>query len=325
MAIKILGDKMYGGYLTDVKGIKVGHMEDQANHTGTTVILIENGAVAGVDVRGFAPGTRETDLLKTEKSVNQIHGLVLTGGSAFGLDTAGGVMKFLEEKDIGIDVVVTKVPIVPGAVIFDLFLGDPKIRPNFDFGYRAAQNASEKENRQGNVGAGSGATVGKIIGPKFMMKSGLGSASVAVGDLIVSAMVVVNAFGDIFDLDNKQIAGVYDSENNKFLSTIDIMKSGELNMPSITNTTIGVVASNANLNKAEANKLAQVSHNAYAKRIRPVHTNNDGDTIFSIATGEINADTDLVGVLAVEAMEKAIINAIKHARSIGGIISYSDI
>lgn len=318
---------MYPGYLTDVKGIKVGHSDSLAGMTGCTVIICENGATGGVDVRGSAPGTRETDLFKADKMVDKVHAIVLSGGSAFGLDAASGVMKYLEEKDIGFDVGVTKVPIVASAVIFDLNIGDYRIRPDFKMGYEAAGKASDNEKAQGNVGCGMGATVGKVLGPFNAMKSGLGSASIKSGDLIVSAIVAVNAFGDIYDhRTNKQIAGVYDYENNKLLNTIDIMNGERIDFGfPMKNTTIGVIATNAILNKAEGNKVAEMAHNGYARSINPVHTMLDGDTIFTMATNEVKSDVNLVGTLAAEVMSRAITNGIVNAKGYEGLLSYNDI
>lgn len=318
---------MFSGYITDINGIKVGHSQSQEGVTGCSVIICEEGATGGIDVRGSAPGTRETDLFKAEKMVDKVHAVVLSGGSAFGLDAASGVMKYLEEKGIGLDVGVTKVPIVSSAVIFDLNIGDYRIRPDLDMGYMAAKNASKDNKLQGNIGCGMGATVGKILGPDNAMKSGLGSATVKVGKLLVSAMVVVNSFGDIYDFkDNKQIAGVYDYTNNKLLNTIDIMKNASRDIGfNVENTTIGIIATNAILNKAEGNKISQMAHNGFAKTINPVHTMVDGDTIFTMATNEIKADINLIGVLAAEVMGKAIINGILFAEGISGLKSYGDI
>lgn len=318
---------MYPGYITDVEGIKVGHQESLEGMTGCSVIIYEEGATGGVDVRGSAPGTRETDLFQAEKMVDKVHAIVLSGGSAFGLDAASGVMKYLEEKNIGFDVGMTKVPIVASAVIFDLNIGDYKIRPDFNMGYKAAQAADFGELKQGNVGCGIGATVGKILGPANAMKSGLGSSSIKVGELVVAAMVSVNAFGDIYDFkDNKQIAGVYDYKNNQMLSTVDILKTMAANpMDAFKNTTVGVVATNAKLNKAQGNKVAQMSHNGYAKSINPVHTMMDGDTIFTMATNRIDADVNLVGILAAEVMSMAISNAVNSAESYGEILALKDI
>lgn len=318
---------MYSGYLTDIEGIIVGHSESLEGLTGCTVIICEEGATGGVDVRGSAPGTRETDVFKAEKMIDKVHGVVLAGGSAFGLDASSGVMKYLEEHGIGFDVGVTKVPIVASAVIFDLAVGDYRIRPDFNMGYNAAKNANTTENRQGCVGCGMGATVGKILGPKNAMKSGLGSATIEIGELKVSAMVVVNSFGDVYDYKtNKQIAGVYDYNGKQMLNTLDILK-GEYNPVdlSMKNTTIGVIGTNAILNKAEGNKIAQMAHNGFARSINPIHTMFDGDTIFTMATNKVIADVSLVGTIATEAMSMAITNAIVSSKSHGGLLSFEDI
>lgn len=318
---------MYQGYITDVEGINVGHGQSQEGMTGCTVIICEEGATCGVDVRGGAPGTRETDLFKAENMVDRVHGVVLSGGSAFGLEAASGVMKYLEENNIGFDVGVTKVPIVASAVIFDLNIGNYKIRPDFEMGYNAAKNANTNENLQGNVGCGMGATVGKILGPSNAMKSGLGSATVKVGDLIVSAMVAVNSFGDIYDFTNmNQIAGVYDYEKGQLLNTIYIMKNMNKDLKfKVENTTIGLIATNAIITKAEGNKISQMAHNGFARTINPIHTMLDGDTIFTMGTNKVKADINLIGTIAAEAMSKAIINGIYFAESTNGLRAYKDI
>lgn len=318
---------MYEGYITDVEGIKVGHSQDNEAMTGCTVIICEQGATGGVDVRGSAPGTRETDLFKSDKTVDKVHAVVLSGGSAFGLDAAGGVMDYLEKKNIGFDVGITKVPIVASAVIFDLIIGDYKVRPDFKMGYEASKLASVDENRQGNIGCGTGATVGKILGPKNAMKSGLGSASIKVGDLVVAAIVAVNSFGDIYDhRDNKQIAGVYDYENKKLLSSVEIMKKNNISLKFTgENTTIGLIATNGTINKAQGNKIAQMGHNGFARSINPIHTTNDGDTIFTMGTNKIEADVNLIGLLGQEAMSRAVSNAVKSADSYGELFSYKSI
>ncbi|TCU68878.1 L-aminopeptidase/D-esterase-like protein [Tissierella praeacuta] len=317
---------MYQGYITDVPGIKVGHAQSEEGMTGCTVIICDSGATGGVDVRGSAPGTRETDLFKSEKMVDKVHAVVLSGGSAFGLEAASGVMRYLEEQNIGFDVGVTKVPIVASAVIFDLNIGNCKIRPDFNMGYIAAKNANVN-NIQGNVGCGMGATIGKILGPENAMKSGLGSATIKVGELIVSAMVAVNSFGDIYDYkNNKQIAGVYDYKNNKLLNTIDIMKNKNRNLGfNIQNTTIGIIATNAKLTKAEANKISEMAHNGFARSINPIHTMVDGDTIFTMATNEIMADISLIGTMAGEAMSEAIVNGVLFAEGVCGLKALKDI
>ncbi|WFA07718.1 P1 family peptidase [Tissierella sp. Yu-01] len=318
---------MYPGYITDVEGIKVGHSQSEEGMTGCTVIICEEGATGGVDVRGSAPGTRETDLFKSDKMVDKVHAVVLSGGSAFGLDAASGVMKYLEENHVGFDVGVTKVPIVASAVIFDLNIGDYKIRPDFNMGYSAAKFANENERAQGNIGCGMGATVGKILGPDNAMKSGLGSASIRVGELIVSALVSVNSFGDIYDYKTgEQIAGVYDYKNNKLLNTISVIKGEEvdLNFP-MRNTTIGVIVTNAILTKAEGNKVSQMAHNGYARSINPVHTMLDGDTIFTMATNKIISDVNIVGTLAAEVMSMAITNAVINASGYKNLLASKEI
>ena len=318
---------MYEGYITDIEGIKVGHSQCEKGITGCSVIICEEGASPGIDTRGGAPGTRETDIFKAEMMIDKIHGLVLSGGSAFGLEASSGVMKYLEEINVGFDVGVTRVPIVSSAVIFDLDIGDYKIRPDFNMGYEASKNASKEENRQGNIGCGMGATVGKILGPKNSMKSGLGSATMVLGELKVSALVAVNSFGDIYDYKtNKQIAGAYDYKGKTLLNTYSIMKGEniELNL-SMTNTTIGVIGTNAILTKAQANKVSQMAHNGYAKSINPVHTMLDGDTIFTMATNKVKTDINLLGTLASEVMSRAISNAILSAKSIEGLHAFENL
>ncbi|NLM06122.1 MAG: P1 family peptidase [Tissierellia bacterium] len=299
--------KLYDGYLNDVEGIRVGHAENFEAMTGVTVIIAEDGATGGVDVRGSAPGTRETDLFQAEKTVDKVHSIVLAGGSAYGLEAATGVMEYLEHKGIGFKVGNIVVPIVAGAVIFDLANGRSDIRPDSRMGLVAAINSENHTCNQGKVGAGVGATCGKVLGMDKSSQSGLGSASLKVGDLVVSAMVVVNAMGDVYDFDGNIIAGV--KGDNGFLSTVDIIKKGPAKVEN-GNTTIGLIATNAILNKGQANKIAQLGQNGLARRISPVHTVYDGDTIFTMATNKVEADLSLVGVLAVEAMEKAIVNSI---------------
>lgn len=325
--VNLGGLKVYSGYITDIEGIKVGHRASMESLTGCTVILYEEGATGGVDVRGSAPGTRETDLFKAENMVDKVYGVVLSGGSAFGLEASSGVMKYLEEQGVGFDVGVTKVPIVASAVIFDLNIGDYKIRPDFNMGYDAAKNATTSENRQGLIGCGMGATVGKVLGPTAAMKSGLGSATMELGELKVSAMVSVNSFGDVYDYKSgRQIAGVYDYEKKKMLNTMEILKDKyhSMNFP-MNNTTIGVIATNSIINKAEGNKIAQMAHNGYARSINPIHTMFDGDTIFTMGTNKVKADISLVGTIAAEVMSRAITNAIVNSTGIDGLLSYKDI
>ncbi|MDD4570661.1 MAG: P1 family peptidase [Tepidanaerobacteraceae bacterium] len=313
--------------LTDVQGILVGHAQDYEAGTGCTVILCKKGAIAGADVRGGAPGTRETDLLEPDKLVEKIHGIYLSGGSAFGLDGASGVMHFLESEGIGFDVGVTKVPIVPAAVIFDLSVGSFRKRPDFNMGYQACLNANDKNDAMGNIGAGTGATVGKYFGDEFSMKGGIGTASITVGELVVAALVVVNCVGDVINPDTGRIlAGTLNKAKTGFSNTIEIIKRGVSYGESLgRNTTIGVVATNGLISKSEAGRVATVAHNGYARTIRPVHTMSDGDTIFCISTGSVRTDMSTVGVLAAEVMADAIVRAVKNADSLYGKPSYNSI
>lgn len=316
---------MYNNLL-DVKGLKVGQVEDREGLTGCTVVICEKGAVCGVDVRGGGPGTRETDLLNPINMVQKVHAVVLSGGSAFGLESTCGVSKYLEKHNIGFDVGVSKVPIVVGAVLFDLAVGSSKSRPDIEMGYKACELSSDTILKQGNFGAGCGATVGKIRGIEYAMKGGIGSYSIKLPNgLVVSALVAVNAFGDVYE-NGKVIAGALDDEKKNILNSYELMKSG-VNKGgfSIDNTTIGIVATNAKLDKAQCTKISQMAHNGYAKAIFPIHTPHDGDTIFTMSTGEVETDITLLGSLAAEVVEKSIINAIKKADSMGKIRAYKDV
>ncbi|MGB4457649.1 MAG: P1 family peptidase [Defluviitoga tunisiensis] len=313
--------------ITAVPGIKVGHYTDLQAITGCTVILVEDGAVAGVCVSGSAPGTRETDLLKTGNLVQQVHAILLTGGSAFGLDAAAGVMQFLEEKNIGFQTDTITVPIVPSAVIYDLDIGNPHIRPNKEAGYIASSNATTQEVIQGSVGAGTGAMVGKGAGKNYSMKSGVGSSLIDLGKgILVGALSVVNATGDIYE-NGEIIAGAID-ENNKFLDIYNLMKKRMFRANPGENTTLSVVATNARLTKEWVNKIAQVANDGFARTIKPVHSLFDGDTVFCISTGNVEVDffdISLISQVAAEAIEKSIINAVKHAQKIDGHLTYSDL
>lgn len=312
--------------ITDVPGVKVGNKEDHQALTGCTAILFESGAVAGVDVRGSAPGTRETDLLNPINLVEKVHGICLSGGSAFGLDAASGVMQFLEEEDIGLDVGVAKVPIVPAAVLFDLPFGDPKVRPDKQMGYDAAKAATAEKFITGNYGAGCGATAGKLAGLGFCMKGGLGSASLRLENgVVIGAIVAVNPAGDVREPSTGDIlVGPY--QNGMILDSIKLLEQNyQSTIPAGSNTTIGVVAVNAELTKAEATKVAQMAQDGYARTIFPAHTMFDGDTIFAVATGGERIPVDVIGGLAAMVMERAILNAVKSADSIGGITAYKDL
>ena len=314
--------------ITDLVESHIGNAQNKEAGTGCTVIICEKGAVAGVDVRGGSPGTRETDALDPCNNRQSIHAVILAGGSAFGLDAAGGVMQFLEEKGVGRDVAVTKVPIVCGAILFDLKCGDYRIRPDHQMGYDACGNAYIEVPTQGNIGAGTGATIGKTKGTEFAMKGGLGMACYQVGALKVGAVMAVNCVGDIFDqTENRLIAGVLNDDMQSLSSTEEIMLANHEDKTDLFsgNTIIGTVITNAKLDKAEANKLACVSHNGIARGVRPAHTTFDGDTIFTMATGKIEANPDVVAILAVMAVEQAILNAVKNAKIAYGYTAYEDI
>lgn len=318
---------MYG-QITDVPGVKVGNKEDINALTGCTAILFENGGIAGVDVRGSAPGTRETDLLNPINLVEKVHGITLSGGSAFGLDAASGVMQFLEEQEIGLDVGVAKVPIVPAAVLFDLVHGDPKVRPDKKMGYEAAVEARSGNFLTGNAGAGCGATVGKLAGLAYCMKGGLGSASLRLENgVVIGAIVAVNPAGDVRDpFTGKIIAGPYVKETGTVLDSMQLLEQNyQPTIPTGTNTTIGVIAVNADLSKAEATKVAQMAQDGYARTIYPSHTMYDGDTIFTVATGGERIPVDVIGGLAAKVMAMAILNAVESAESIAGIPAYRDL
>ncbi|EWH33857.1 P1 family peptidase [Lysinibacillus sphaericus] len=316
------------GNITDVPGIKVGHRENEEGITGCTALLMEGGAVCGVDVRGSAPGTRETDALDPINEIDRVHGICLSGGSAFGLDAATGVMRFLEEQGIGVDAGVAKIPIVPSAVLFDLFIGDPQARPTAQMGYEAAQAAQVGSFQNGNIGAGYGATVGKLAGPDFAMKGGLGSASFAGKDgLIAGAIVAVNAVGDVKHPHTLQIlAGARNPQTGQWLDCCAYLEQhAQSEALAGTNTTIGVIALNAKLTKAEAKKIAQLTQNALARTIYPVHTMLDGDTIFVLGTGEQTFALDYLGHLATKVMEEAILAGIQAADKLAGVESYTSI
>lgn len=314
--------------ITDIPAIKIGNAEDLIGGTGCTVVLCPKGATGGVDVRGGAPGTRETDLLNPMNLVDKVHGVLLAGGSAFGLDAAAGVMEYLEERNIGYDVGVTKVPIVAGAVLFDLAVGDYKSRPDKKMGYNACINSECREFSEGSVGAGAGASIGKILGMGKAMKGGLGSFCIKTGKLYVGAVVAVNCLGDVADPESgKILAGAYSYEDKRFINSESIiMNSLDISKDPFTgNTTIGIIITNGKLTKAGANKVASMAHNGYARTIRPAHTMHDGDTIFALATGDAEADVNQIGVLAAKAMEQAVINGVKKATELFGLKCYSHI
>jgi L-aminopeptidase/D-esterase-like protein len=318
------------GSITDVAGIKVGHFTETRRPTGCTVLLFEKGATAGVDVRGSAPGTRETDLLNPVNTVDKVQAILLSGGSAFGLDAASGVVRYLDEHRLGYAVGDIVVPIVPAAILYDLEVGDPKIRPTAESGYKACQAATAGPVPEGNVGAGAGATIGKMFGPKQAMKSGLGTASVRVGNtgIVVAAIVAVNAVGDVVDPKaGKIIAGARKADGSGFVDSMARIREGYRVQPSGTNTTIGVVATNVALDKTQATKVAQMAHDGLARTIYPVHTPSDGDTIFAVATGAVpaRANHGAIGALAADVMARAVLRAVMSASGIPGFPSYSDL
>ena len=315
-------------YFSEIETVKIGHAQDLEAATGCTVIICEEGAIVGVDVRGGAPGTRETDLLDPVNLVHKAHAVILAGGSAFGLDAASGVMEFLEENHIGLDVQVARVPIVCGAALFDLAIGDHRVRPDKEMGYQACRNANSTECRQGCIGAGTGATVGKILGMRRAMKSGLGYYALQTENLKVGALVAVNCLGDVVDpLTGKKLAGPLNEDMQSLADTEEIMVQSYSNLgsPLGSNTTLGIVATNAALTKAQATKLASMAHNGYARTMRPAHTMYDGDTIFAMSTGSIEAELSVVGLLAARVMERAVIAAVENATSLCGLKCCADL
>ena len=319
--------------ITDVRGIEVGHAQNEEALTGCTVILCRKGAIAGVDVRGGAPGTRETDLLDPVNLVGKVHAIVLAGGSAFGLDAASGVMRYLEENKIGFNTGAARVPIVPSAILYDLGLGRADVRPDSAMGALAASAAVSAPPAEGNVGAGTGASVGKLFGNALAMKSGLGTASMDIGGgVIVGAIVAVNAFGDVIDpktgevvagLRSGKIGPLKIGKAGQFADTLAMMKTvtgrGVMGIAGRSNTVIGAVATNAKLTKAQATKVAQMAHDGFARTLRPAHTMLDGDVIFALSTGTKNADISTVGAFAAEVMAQAILRAVRMAKSAGGL------
>ena len=314
--------------ITDIEGIKIGNAENKIAGTGCTVIICEKGGVAGVDVRGGGPASHETELLNPINTVDRVHGICLSGGSAFGLEATAGVMKYLEEKEIGFKVGDITVPIVCGASLFDLAVGDSKIRPDKEMGYLASQNSEKNIVFEGNFGAGTGASVGKYRGMERAMKSGLGTYAVQVGNLKVGAIVAVNAVGDVIDIENnKPLAGILNEEKTKILSTREeIWEDFEKTGGKFTgNTTIACLVTNGNFTKAQATKIAGMTHNGFARAICPVHTSLDGDTIFVLGTGEVETNVATVGTLGAYVMAKAINRAVRETEGAYGLISLKDL
>lgn len=310
--------------ITDIENIKIGNAQDFGAGTGVTAIICEQGAPCGVFIGGGGPASRETPLLSPLASADKIHAIALCGGSAFGLDAAGGVMSFLEKKGIGFPTGFANVPLVCASGIYDLCVGDSSVRPDFDMGYRAAEAAYKGEFEIGSCGVGTGATVGKLLGTDFMMKSGIGAYAVSIGELKIGALVCVNALGDVYE-DGRIICGMHSKDS--FLNTEKTMfKNTEpVNNKFVSNTTIGAVITNAKLDKRQANKLAQMASCGYARAIKPVFTSADGDSIYAMSVGKVSADLDVLGTLAACAAEKAIVSAVKNADSLFGITCFKDI
>lgn len=312
--------------ITDFKDFNIGSAQDIEAGTGCTAVICKNGALAGVDVRGGSPGTRETDLLDPRCMNSGINAVMLSGGSAFGLDAAGGAMRFLEESGIGLDVGVAKVPIVSSAILFDLKCGNGHIRPDVKMGYKACAGAFENNFKEGNFGAGTGATVGKIHGTEFAMKSGIGEKCFRFGSLVVGAVVAVNCVGDVFDSEeNRIIAGALNADKKTFADSEKlILNYYGTDLNSKENTVIGTVITNAKMSKGEINKLAAIAQNGIVRAVRPANSNFDGDTVFSMSSCKTDANFDAVGVLAAHAMEMAVVSAVKHALPAYGYTSYNE-
>jgi L-aminopeptidase/D-esterase-like protein len=325
----------FNGTLTSVPGVKVGHITVDGRPTGCTVVLTESGAVAGVDVRGAAPGTRETELLNPVNTVQQVHAIVLAGGSAFGLDAASGTVRYLDEKGVGFKVsshgVMANVPIVPAAILIDLGVGgSAAIRPGADCGYRAAAGATGGPVVEGSVGAGAGATVGKMAGFQRAMKGGVGRAAIRMDDgLIVAALVAVNAYGDVVDpATSKVIAGVRTPDGKGLADARVLLRTTQLKPPATGgNTTIGVIATNRALTKPQATKIAQMAHDGFARTIYPIHTAVDGDTVFALSTGTDKGDPDVtrIGALAADVMAEAVLRAVRKATGLPGYPAARDL
>jgi L-aminopeptidase/D-esterase-like protein len=318
------------GAITDVEGIRVGHASNRGAMTGCTVILCEEGAVGGVEIRGSATGTRQIDSLYPVHVVQQVHAILLTGGSSFGLDAAGGVVRYLEERGKGFDVGVTHVPVVPTAVIFDLPLGDYRVRPDADMAYQACLHASSEAVEEGSVGVGTGATVGKLFDLERACKGGVGTASLEAGGVIVGVIAAVNALGDVVDERSGEIlVGLRDEEGSRFAKTAELLRQGiwkkGFGTSSLGNTTIGVIATNVALNREDTIKVAQMAHNGLARVISPINTTFDGDIVFALSLGQREGEVNNVGALAEAAIVEAVKRAVMKADGFGMIPAYRDL
>lgn len=308
--------------ITEIENIRIGHAQDMEHATGCTVIICENGAPAGVDVRGGGPASRETELLRPVADCTGIHALLLSGGSAFGLDAAGGVMEYLEERNIGFDVGITKVPLVCESCLFDLNVANHRIRPDKKMGYEACIQSEQNQPAMGNVGAGTGASVGKLGGIQTAMKSGLGMYAVQLGDLKIGAIVAVNALGDVYDYKTgKRLAGMRTNDGKDWADSEQVLYKLYNQKKNLfhQNTTIGAIITNAKFDKTHMNKIAAMAQNGYARSIRPVHTTADGDSIYALSVGEIEADLNVTGTLAAQVMAEAIKNAVLEAKPAYGL------
>lgn len=313
--------------VTEIGGFKIGHAQNKDAATGCTVIICDKLSPAGLDVRGGGPASRESQLLSPIAAADGVNAVLISGGSAFGLDAAGGVQKFLEERDIGFDVGVTKVPLVAQSCLFDLTVGSVDIRPDAKMAYEACQNASYDVPEEGNIGAGTGCSIGKYRGMERAMKSGLGTYAIEAGDLKVGAIVAVNALGDIYNSEGKQIAGLLNADKTGLCSTVDELLS-DVSIPKNLfsgNTTLGVIVTNAKLNKTQLIKVAGMTHNGYARAIRPVHTNVDGDSIYALSLGEAEGDVNVIGTMAALVMEKAIVKAVTSAKAAYGLTAFENL
>ena len=331
MAMKTQETRKMKNALTDVEGFRVGHAQDLKAATGCTVILCPPGTVGGMDIRGSAAGTRQTDSLHSFHWVDEVHAVLLSGGSAFGLDASGGVMKFLEEKSIGYQTSAAKIPIVPAAIIYDLSLGDGRVRPDKEMGYQACLNSHAGEIAEGSVGVGAGASVGKLLGINWATKGGVGTASRATtGGVIVAALVAVNAFGDVIEPETgKILAGARDPAHpGRFINSAAMIKEGvspSRRETDIQNTTLGVVATNAKLTKRQVIKVAQMAQSGLARTIAPIHSTVDGDLIFALSAGDLSADVNTIGLIAEEVVETAVLRAVQTADGLGLLPAYRDL
>ncbi len=314
--------------ITEIGNIRIGNAQDTEAGTGCTVLIAEDGMAAGLDVRGGGPASRESELLSPMAAAAKIHAILLSGGSAYGLDAAGGVMQFLEERDIGLDVGVGRVPLVCESCLFDLGFLRPDVRPDQAMAYETCENAWEGNYQDGNFGAGCGATVGKLLGMDFCMKSGIGSFAVQTGELKVGAVAAVNALGDIYDWrTGEKAAGLLNEDRSGFRNSEDLLFQNEEAVENkfAENTTLGVVITNAKFSKSALCKIAGMAQDGFARCIRPVHTSADGDSIYAVSVGELEADQDLVGVLAAEVMSEAILRAVRSAETAGGCPAWQDL